>query len=127
MEWKFAYSEEAMVSWMSERLKELFQHYKSLYKCNDKEMNSFIEGCILEEISNPEVHLGSNFVPTAGNFFIENYHFCINEDTEEMLIFKDEAPDSISRSQKLLDWSVWDAFGRCVELACEKFIRMYNN
>jgi hypothetical protein len=113
----------AVVNWMVSVLSESYEYYTSLFKCTNREMSDFLNGCIKERLCDHSVHLGSGFVENIGNILC-NYIFCINcgEGEEEgtyKIIYDGGHNDYFV--DNWLDWSLWDDYDKCLKEACSIF------
>ena len=104
-------------------LTDRYEYYTSLFKCNNKEMRDFLNGCIKETLCDHRVHLWCGFVENIGNLLC-NYIFCINcgEGEKEgtyKIIYDGNNNDYFV--DDWVDWSMWDDYDVCLKEACSIF------
>lgn len=118
---------EEIIIWLKNNLIKKRDHYLSLVQCNNEDMLGFIEDAITNTLFSSKLHLGHGYIPTAYNFFIENYTFLykIEEEKDEKIYKVLKGNVGLTKKEEdngWCDWEMTEEFSNVIEELCDNIM-----
>jgi hypothetical protein len=113
-----------VIKWIISILTDRYEYYTSLFKCGNKEMRDFLNGCIKKTLCDPGYYLTHGFVENIGNT-LSYYIFCINcgegDEKSAYKIIYDENQKANYFIDGWHNWFLFDDYKECLKEACSIF------